>query len=698
MKFPYSMLRDFVETELDADAMGDLLTMAGFELEGIEEVEGEPVLDVNIMSNRGDGCSVFGLAREVLAKDAGAKPTELFERAAARFGGGTSSRISSDAPIRLAQGRPSSQVEGGSVTIETEECTRYACLLFEGVENGQAPACIQERLRKAGQRPISVLVDLTNYVMLELGQPLHAFDLDKLAGPAIVVRRARPGEKLTTLNGEEHEVRPDQMMICDAEKPVAAAGIMGGADTEVDANTNRVLLESAHFVNASVRRTRKQLGLSTEASYRFERSVDPEGVVAALERFAELLAQIDGGASRVPGVIDVYPDPATREPIPLDLARTEVLLGMPIQREQAVSYLLRLGFKVEQGPTEFSLSVSPPTWRPDVVRQEDIVEELGRVHGYDRIPEAALEGTTICGGSTGFELWCDAVRDACLRLGFAQTVSYSLRDVGPLDEPGVEGITLRNAISPETAWLRSSNLPCLADNARRNGGRDVHLFELGRVFSKTGGAVSETVRLALLSQGRLNPIDWLDKDPQPGNFFTLKGAIEEIAKASRAEVGFTPGTDPRFHPTKQARVASRAGEPLGILGQIHPDVADAAGIPVDTILAELNLESMYKEHHAAPRLKPLSRNPSVRRDIALLIDESVPFKDIDAALERSIGDVLEKMWLFDVYEGKGIPEGKHSLAIALQLRKHGSTFTDEEANQVREKAVSALANLGGSTR
>ncbi len=677
MKFPYSMLRDYVDTRLDADSVGDLLTMAGFELEGVEEVDGDQVLDIKVVSNRGDGLSVFGLAREVLAKDIDAKPTDLYSKAVARF---PSQPVIGSSPYTV------------SVTIETEDCTRYACLLFEGIRNVAAPAWVQKRLQQAGQRPISLLVDLTNYVMLELGQPLHAFDLDKLAGPAIIVRKARPGEKLTTLNGDEHELRVDQMMICDAEKPVAAAGIMGGLDTEVDNNTGRVLLESAHFVNTSVRRTRMQLGLSTEASYRFERSVDPEGVVSALERFAELLAQVDGGGSRITGVIDVYPSPVKRDPIDLDLDRCDTLLGMHIPRERAIGYLERLGFEVDHD----ALSVTPPTWRPDVVREEDLFEELGRVHGYEQIPETPPSGTTIRGGSTGFELWCDRIRDVCLRAGFSQTISYSLRDSGPLDEPGRRTVILRNPISPESATLRTSTLPCLAENARRNGGRDIHLFEQGRVFFN-GGVLREGLRLGLLSQGLMHQADWLDKEPESAGFFTLKGVVEEVGRVAGVDLQFVPGADPRFHPTMQAKV-ELGTDILGIMGRIHPEVADDVDIPDTTVMAEIDLEQMYKCSHASPRLKPISRNPAVRRDIALLIDKSVTFERIDRALNSAIGTVLERRWLFDVYEGKGIPEGKHSLAIALQLRKQGENFTDEEANQVRERAVAALVELGGTTR
>lgn len=673
MKFPYSMLRDFVDTKLDADAVGDMLTMAGFELEGIETVEGDAVLDIKVVSNRGDGLSVFGLAREVLAKDAESAPTELYERARLRFAS-SSGLPESAAPIR----------------IDTEDCARYAALTLVDVKNGAAPDWIQQRLRQAGQRPISLLVDLTNYVMLELGQPLHAFDFDKLSGPAIVVRSARPGEKIKTLDGVDHELRTDQMMICDAERPIAAAGIMGGEATEVDATTQRVLLESAHFDCRSVRRTRKQLGLNTEASYRFERSVDPDGVVGALRRFHELL----GEAGTATGLTDVYPLAVRRGAIEVDLARACQLLGMDIPEALAVGYLGRLGFEVSG---ERPMQVVPPSWRPDVVREEDVVEELGRIHGYEKIPELLPVGATIIGGPRGFEAWRDRVKESCLRAGFVQTISHSLKGKSPLDDPTLAPIGPRNPASPETTWLRNSLLSSLAENAVRNGGKDVRLFEMGRVFGATEEGPVEHVRLGLLAQGLEHKVDWVSPQPHAAGFFALKGVVESVAGDGGVVVEFGAGDDSRLHPTKQARIRSGATT-VGVIGQIDPDAAAAADLPADTILAELDLERLYEAHGDGARLKPISRNPAVRRDIALLIDKSVPFAEIGNALDRAVGDALEDRWLFDVYEGKGIPEGKHSLAIALQLRKFGSNFTDEEANQVRAQAVAALAALGGTPR
>lgn len=678
MKFPYQMLRDFVDTRLDAAQIGDLLTMAGFELEGIEEVEGDSVLDIKVMSNRGDGLSVYGLAREVLAKDSNSKPTELYELAVRRF--------------EMPDDGTAADVR---VDIETPDCTRYACRLFHDVPQGGAPEKIAKRLRQAGMRPISVLVDLTNYVMLEVGQPLHAFDMDLLAERRIVVRKAKRGEKLTTLDGDEHELSPDQMMICDAIRPVAAAGIMGGLETEVTDRTKGVLLESAHFENTSVRRTRKQLGLSTEASYRFERSVDPDGVVAALNRFATLLAEIDGGKSRIAGVRDVYPGKADRRPVALSVARASMLLGMEVSEADSKRYLERLGFVVEGSST---FQVTPPSWRPDVVREEDLVEEIGRVHGYDRIPEALPHGATLQGGVFGFEQRVDRLREEFVRLGFIQTMSHSLGDRHPLEEPGAELIGPRTAASPEHAYLRSSVLISVADAAKRNGGRDLHLFEFGRAFRAEGNKFVENRRAALISVGALTPAARQNEQPAQADFFSLKGVLVSALASAGAEAVVTPDSgDPRMHPTRQA-VLKVGDIVVGRLGQIHPDAAEAASLSDQTILAELDLEAALSAGEAEQGYHPVSRNPSVRRDIAVLIDKSVPYEKLEAAVKVACGEVLEKIWLFDVYEGKGIPEGKHSLALALQLRKFGENFTDEEANQVRERAVAALAPLGGTLR
>jgi phenylalanyl-tRNA synthetase beta chain len=688
MKFPYSMLQDFVETRLTAEQVGDLLTMAGFELEGIEEVEGEPVFDIKVVSNRGDGLSVFGLSREILAKDPEAKPTELYRQSASQFEGNDPTE---------GTGGPAAHVE-----IQTSDCHRFSCRVFTDVHNGQSPEWMQKRLRQAGMRPISLLVDLTNYVMLEQGQPMHAFDYDTLKGGKIIVRKAKPAEKLTTLNGDEHELRTDQMMICDADRAVAVAGVMGGLETEVGDTTRTILLESANFLNTSIRRTRKQLGLTTEASYRFERSVDPERTVAAIRRFSQLLTGVVHGGQPSPTIVDHYPTKPRANGIKLRLSRATKLLGMTITGDEAQRYLHGLGFTVrETAPQDGApaYEIAAPSWRPDIVREDDLVEELGRIHGYEKIPEKLPHGESLVGGAKGYLKWKDQLREAIIRTGFNQVISHSLRSTHPLDDPTVKRIGPRGITDPEMMWLRNSVLPSLADAAKVNGVKDVQLFEIGQVFGKEGENPLEQTHLGFLSEGSLSQSDWLNKQPEQTGFYHLKAIIEASVGAlvQGLETRSTETNDPRFHPTRQAALFCR-GERVGILGQIHPDVAEEADLSPETVLAELYLEELYLDGKHSTDYKALSRNPAVRRDLAILIDKAVPFAEIESRLKEAAGTVLERHWLFDIYAGQGIPEGKHSLAIAMQLRKMGENFTDEEANQVREKVVEALAALGATQR
>ena len=549
-------------------------------------------------------------------------------------------------------------------------------------------------------RPISLLVDVTNYVMLEVGQPLHAFDFDTLDEGRIVVRQARVGEKIQTLNGDEHELSPGQMMICDASKPVAVAGVMGGSATEVTGSTQTVLLESAHFLNTSVRKTRKQLGLNTEASYRFERSVDPDGVVAAMHRYVELVIAADPGASATQ-VIDVYPGKAVRHPMDLRVDRASMLLGMEITAGQADGYLSRLGFQtVLTGPS--TISVTPPSWRPDIVREEDLVEELGRIHGYDQIPEEPLRGTTPMGGPQGFELWTDCLRTGSLRAGLTQTISHSLRDIHPLDAPTSsdrQRIGPRTPASPDTSYLRNSVLASLGDAARKNNTKEIQIFEIGRVFDQVGDTFVETANLGALLSGPIQTGSWSLSPSGTSTFFTLKGILESVLGSVGVFVRLEApqDLDPRFHPTRQALILVGT-EVIGVIGQLHPDVAKDAGLVADTSGFELGLRAAYEQRNVALKLSSVSRHPSVRRDMSVLADRTVPYETIAATIASAVGDMLEKQWLFDEFAGQGIPEGKRALGIAIQLRKSDSTFTDEEANQVRDAAVAALAGIGASTR
>lgn len=678
MKLPLSMIRDLVHTSLTAEQIGDLLTMAGFELEGLDEVEGDAVLDIKVMANRGDGLSAMGLAREILAKDSDAKPTDLYVAATQRF-------------ARKADTTPGE----GRIDIESDACDRFAFRLARNIENGDSPEWLQQRIRQTGQRPISLLVDLANYVMLEQGQPLHTFDLDALGGPHIVVRGGKPGEKLTTLNGDEHEVQPHHLVVCTPERAVGFAGIMGGLDTEVSATTKNLLLESAHFLNTSVRKTRKELGLSTEASYRFERSVDADGVVAAINRFQDLYEQITGRKDFAEGTCDVYHVSAAADPIPLDVTRASALLGMDVTAEQATRYLSALGFEVLDG------AVRAPSWRADILREEDVIEEIGRVHGFDQIPETPIRGSATKGGVFGHYRLAMQARDALLRCGLDQIVSHSLRDKHPLDFKDEWRVGPRNPHSPELAYLRDSLLPSLADAAQRNGGKNVQLFEIGKVFVKGEYQTDESPEISFLMTGQVTAPHWNDKNVATVDFWYAKGVVEEIAAALGDTIVFDYPRNPdkRFHPTRQAGVLLNHGiDWAGMVGQIHPDIAEQLGLPEETFLAELDLLVFAIQDDLEHPLKAISRNPAVRRDIAFTIPQSVAYSALDSAIAQAGGDALEHHWLFDVYTGSHVAEGHHSLAIALQFRKMGTNLTDEDANRLRDGVVAAIQELGGVLR
>jgi phenylalanyl-tRNA synthetase beta chain len=667
MKFAVSMLRDHVDTRLTAEEIGDLLTMAGFELEGIEEVEGEPVLDIKVVSNRGDGLSVVGLTREILAKDPESRPTDLYVRATRRF-----------EDVSLTGENPA------AIKIESSHCNRFALMSVSKIQNGEANTTIRRRLEQAGMRSISLLVDLTNYVMLELGQPLHAFDVDKL-GLHVVVRQAQAGEKLVTLNGVENELQSNQLVIATPDRSVGVAGVMGGLDTEVSSSTNHALIESAHFLNTSVRKTRKQLGLNTEASYRFERSVDPDGVTAALRRFAELLSEHQPEAV-ISTILDDYPRPPKEIEIDLDLERANRLLGLQIPAASAVRYLTSLGFRVAGHGDPFL--VVPPSWRTDIKREEDLVEELGRVHGYELIPEMLPEGQTVPGGVNGAFYLLDRITDRLLALGYHQALSHSLRGVHALDAVG-ERVGPRNPGSPDTAFLRNSLIPGLSDAAQRNGSKDQFWFEIGKVFTP-----EEARSVAILASGALLPPGVNEKAETPADFYAVKAAVEDILAAIGVSTEFQPtDQDARLHPFRQAAI----GE-FGVIGEVHPALATELGLADRTVVVELNLERLLQQDSPELKVKSFSRHPAVRRDVAVLVNQSVPFAELESAIRSAAGPVLERLWVFDDFRGPGIPEDSHSVGIGMIFRKPDSTFTDEEANQVRDEIAAALQSVGATLR
>ncbi len=675
MRLPLEWLQDYVETEVSAAEIADLLTNLGHEVEAIHESDIGSVLEIKVTPNRGDCLSVLGVARELAAKDSQRfQPTELMRTAVRGWTLGDESKPLSET----------------SVAIESPDlCPRYGARVWTDVKTGPSSERVQRRITAAGMRPIDVVVDTTNYVMLELGQPLHAFDLDRLKERRIVVRAAKPGEQIRTLDGVDRKLEPGMLMICDAERPVAVAGVMGGEETEVTPQTRRILLESAHFNPQSVRRTRRALNLHTEASHRFERYVDPEGVVRALNRFA-ILYEEQTGCKPCEGVADVYVRRWEPNKVPVREERWKMLLAMDVPRAIAASSLIALGCEVRESAE--GLEATGPSWRSDLAIEEDFIEEIGRLYGYDKMPVLLPQGSTPRGGESALTALRSRARQAMLRLGYVEVVTHTLRAPSPLDA-AQPLIPLRNPGSPEAVFLRNSLLPGLADVAPRNYGASPFVFEIGRTFSGDREAVS----LGALLAGRILPEHWASKQEDTVDFSAAKGCLERLFSHLRREAVLEPSSDERFHPARQAKIMC-AGKDVGIVGQLRRDLCEELHLPKESYAFEVCLSDALDVPEYVPKYRPVSSFPFVRRDMAIEVSKAVPYADIEAAIQEAAGELLERIWLFDVYEGKGIPEGKHSLGVAMILRHPEKTLTDEEANAVRERAVARLEQLGAKLR
>jgi phenylalanyl-tRNA synthetase beta chain len=681
-------LKEYIAVEAGAEEVATRLTMGGLEVEGIEESALGPVLDVYVTPNRGDCLSMVGVAREV----------------AALYG----LPLHIPAPFASEPGGEAARLT--TVTIEDPDlCPRYAARLVRGVKIGPSPEWIQARLEAAGQRPINNVVDVTNYVMLELGQPLHAFDFAKLAGKRIVVRQARGGETLRTLDGEERALTPPMLVIADAEKPVAVAGVMGGADSEVGDGTTDILLESAHFDPLSVRRTSRALSLRTEASYRFERVVDPNGVLRAVDRACELLTQI-GQPQPAGGVVDVYPHPITPRSLSLRMHRVTELLGMPeITPEIAADCLRRLELGVESDPdgTPEPLVVRVPTFRPDITLEEDLIEEVGRIYGYENIPETLPVGTTTRGGDSAEGRFLMEMRRLLVRSGLQEVITHSLGAPSFFDAPddAARRIAIRNALSAEVGGLRRSLLPGLLDIAQHNatrGRQAMALFEIGRVWqneAQDGGVQpSEYLAVAGLLVGPLTPAGW-DRSalPPPADFWTARGVVERllaelgISEAAFAPLGERSAVLPQFHPGRAAVIRLTGERPEGVVGELHPRLAAGLALKERILLFEISVAALqHAVPEEGPRYHPLSRYQAVTRDLAPRVLDAVPYSEVESAVRAAAPDLLEEFRLTDVFRGEPLPEGMKSFTLSFIFRSPERTLTEADVTDALARLREAL--------
>jgi len=571
------------------------------------------------------------------------------------------------------------------------DCPRYLGRVIENVDaRAPSPLWLRERLRRSGLRSISAIVDCTNYVMLELGQPLHAFDHDRLQG-GIDVRRAREGEVLKLLDGSDATLDPQFLVIADDRGAVALAGIMGGDATRVTDDSRNLFLEAAHFEPSVIVGRARRLGMHTDASHRFERGVDPELPRRAIDRLTELLLSIVGGqAGAVTEACDAAALPASPE-VALRHARVEHLLGMRIERARVASMLRALDMDVRD--TESGWLVRAPSRRFDIAIEEDLIEEVARIHGYDRVPSHAPRGDLqLAPLGEGRVRESDFRRLLCAR-GYFEAVNFSFVAPELLASYGLEAgaKALANGLSSELSVMRTSLVPGLVDALRRNLARQrtrVRLFEIGGTYVERDGTLVQSERIAGVAIGTAQAEQW-GAPRRALDFFDLKGDVEQVlALSAAADLGWRPVTDvPWLHPGRSAAV-TRCGVPIGVVGCLHPELAGRLDLPADTYVFELDLPSLAARN--IPRVGELSRFPAIRRDLAVVLDRQVPYERVESVLRAQIGPRLRELVLFDEYRGQGLDATARSLAIGLILQDDSRTLTDADADGDVARSVAAL--------
>ena len=629
----------------------------------------DTVLEVNLTPNRGDCMSVQGVARE----------------AALRAGGTLSGPSIQPVPAGSTDRFPVELEPGGG-------CVRFAARVIRSVRAGApSPLWLRERLRRAGLRPINAVVDVTNYVMLELGQPMHAYDLGVLEG-GIVARRARAEEKLSLLDGREITLDPSVLVIADHAKPLGLAGIMGGAHSGISDATRDVLLEVAFFLPDAIAGRGRRWGLVTDASQRFERGVDPTLQERAIERATALMVELAGG---VPGPVEVTELPSelpVRQAVAFRPERARRLIGAAVADDAIASIFAKLGMQVDRAdPARWQ--VVPPPWRFDVLIEEDLVEEVARVHGFDAIPETEPAVREAMPPVTETRVPIDLAADLLVQRGYFEAITYSFVDPALQARfvPGAEALALANPIAADLAAMRVSLWPglvkSLAENQRRQQPR-VRLFEAGRRFDVTSGTLTEVPVIAGLAAGAALPEQWGVRS-EPVDFFDVKADVEALLRATGAAGEFRYVTErhPALHPGQTARVL-RDGRPVGWIGRLHPQLERELDLTYSAVVFEIETESGLAA--VVPRHREISRFPSVRRDIAVIVDEVVPVQALLDRIRESVGALLTDVVVFDVYRGQGITPGRKSIAIGLNLQDISRTLTDTDTDAVVARVVSDL--------
>jgi phenylalanyl-tRNA synthetase beta chain len=635
----------------------------------------DAVLDIDVTPNRGDCFSVIGIARELAAR----RDTTLRRRAAPAI----EATIKDTLPIALKA---------------AAACPRFAGRVLRGLSRtARTPLWMRERLRRAGVRPLQPIVDVTNYVMLELGQPMHAYDLAKL-DERIEARLARAGEKLTLLDGREVVLADDMLVIADAHGPVGLAGVMGGQSTAVGEATDSVFLESAFFAPAAVAGRPRRVGLHTDASLRFERGVDPAGQARAVERATELLLEICGGhAGPISDVMQRNGLPK-RPPVTLRRERLSAVLGIDVPVKRVAKILERLEMKVK--PVAAGWRVTPPAFRFDIAIEEDLIEEVGRMFGYDAIPSTPGEVVERLGVASEQGVEAGAIADLLAARGYAEAITYSFIDpaLDALVKPGSPPVELANPIASDMAVLRQSLWPGLIDAARLNVTHQrqrLRLFELGPQFAAAEHGVAQTAVVAGLALGARAAEHWDGTSPEV-DYFDVKGDVEAVLRLTGAspEFRFEAATHPSLSPGRTARIL-RGDRIVGWLGALHPELAKRIDKKRTAIVFALELDAVTPA--VMPAFKRYSRFPSIRRDLAIVVAEDVSAEALTKVVRAAAGEILQQVLVFDVYRGEGVDSRRKSIGLGLILQDASRTLTDEDADQKTRSVMQQLEHEFGAT-
>src|SRR5689334_6786086 len=666
MLISYDWLKEYIDTKLTPEELRDRLTNVGLAIDAVEQHNADAVLDVEVPSNRPDCLSHIGIAREV----------SVIERKELRL-----PEIKSFATSGRAGDLTSVEIK------DADLCPRYAARLVRGVKIGPSPEWLVKRLETIGQRPINSVADITNYVLHELGQPLHAFDFHRLGGRRIVVRRASAGEKLKTLDGVERTLTSDMLVIADAERPVALAGIMGGEESEISSTTTDVLIESAYFDANSVRRTARQLGMDTEASRRFERGADCEGVPFAQDRCVQLICELAGGIASEDRIA-IYPTPFVPRTVNLRPERIFELTSVSVEKQEILRILKGLGFEL-LGEPDGKLSFKVPSWRIDVEQEEDLVEEVARHTGFDKIG-SELPPSSASGEYQPSEMKQRLLRRAMNAFGYDEAINFSFAPKQTDGQP-----ELKNPIIEDAAFMRATLLPGLLNSLRHNlnhGLRDVRLFEIGRVFGEISQneLPEERLSFALVATGGALEANKAQAE-RDIDFFDVKGALETAVDwMSLTPLTFTPASLSHLRAGQSALIKLSDGTEIGSIGRLGETVATNYKFRNPVYVLEFDLDRLLATPARVVQYSTLPRYLSVVRDISLLLDRTVALDQILRAVDEQRIPDFRSAKLVGTFEGGNIPSSKRSVTLRLEYRSDERTLRDEEVEERHAQLTSSL--------